>query len=300
MTTRSAPTRASNIASDISGDVSNSNLPGFDDWAAVEYNFEGTGVFADGATSSSPLEADPAAIEAATARLSALTRPVMTVSVTGPATSLPGDTLTFQTIVANGGGGPALQTTLSLTPPYAGATALPIGALLVGASTSKSVSSTVPSDACPSTLITNAVASFVDFASVPGSATGQASTTVLDVIPPNITVALTPSSLLPPNHQMVPINATIVATDECDPNPAVRLVSVVSSEPDNGLGDGDAPGDIADAETGTDDRSITVRSERAGGGNGRTYTITYQATDASGNSAVATAVVIVRKNNSKT
>lgn len=293
--TNCQPPRNSNIAFDISGDGSNTNLPGFDDWGAVEYNFEGTGVFADGATSSPPLEADPAAIEAAVARLSALTRPVLTVSVTGPATAVPGDTLTFQTNVLNGAGGASLQTSLVVTPPYVGSTTFPIGALVVGTSTSKTVSTPVPSDACPTTLITTAVASFVDLASVPGSASGQASTTVLDVTPPKITIILSPSSLWPPNHQMVPITATIVATDECDPNPLVRLVSVVSSEPDNGLGDGDLAADIADATPGTDDRSISVRSERAGGGIGRTYTVRYRATDASGNNAEATATVIVPK-----
>ena len=297
--TNCQPPRNTNIAFDISGDGSRTNLPGFDDWAAVQYNFEGTGVFADGATSSPPLEADPAAIEAAIAHLSALTRPALTVSVTGPGTALPGDTLTFQTNVANGAGGPSLQTALIVSPPNAAPTTFPIGALVLGASASKSVSTSVPSNACPSTLITKAVATFVDFASVAGSASGQASTTVLDVTPPKISVSLSPTSLWPPNHQMVPIVATIVATDECDPNPLVRLVSVVSSEPDNGLGDGDTAADVADTTPGTDDRSISLRSERAGGGSGRTYTVTYHATDASGNSTPATATVKVPKSISK-
>jgi hypothetical protein len=70
-------------------------------------------------------------------------------------------------------------------------------------------------------------------------------------------------------------------------------VSVTSSVPDNGLGDGDTAGDIAGAATGSDDRSFSVRAERAGNGPGRTYTVVYEATDASGNTAQATATVVV-------
>jgi hypothetical protein len=43
---------------------------------------------------------------------------------------------------------------------------------------------------------------------------------------------------------------------------------------------------------------VDVRSERAGTGNGRIYTITVQATDASGNAATQAVTVTVPKNQS--
>ncbi len=62
---------------------------------------------------------------------------------------------------------------------------------------------------------------------------------VVDTTPPNLSVSLSPAQLFPPNHKLVAITATIVATDTCDASPVVRLVSITSNEPDNGLGDGD-------------------------------------------------------------
>jgi hypothetical protein len=42
-----------------------------------------------------------------------------------------------------------------------------------------------------------------------------------------------------------------------------------------------------------DDDTFALRAERSGTGTGRVYTITYQATDACGNSTIATATVAV-------
>ena len=81
---------------------------------------------------------------------------------------------------------------------------------------------------------------------------------------------------------------TVVATDTYDANPVVRLVSILSNESDN-LGDGDQPDDIQGAAFGTDDRQFLLRRERSGNGSGRIYTITYSATDASGNTTVSQA-----------
>lgn len=79
------------------------------------------------------------------------------------------------------------------------------------------------------------------------------------------------------------VEATIDVFDVCDPNPTVELVSVVSDEPDDGIADGATTDDIQGADLGTDDRAFEVRSERQGTGDGRVYTATYQASDASGN-----------------
>jgi hypothetical protein len=116
---------------------------------------------------------------------------------------------------------------------------------------------------------------------------------VVDTTPPQLTLSISPTQMTPPNHKLVLITATIAASDICDANPAIRLVSITSNEPDNGLGDGDVPNDIQGAVFGTDDRQFLLRRERGGTGRGRVYTITYSATDASGNQTVRQATVTV-------
>ena len=116
---------------------------------------------------------------------------------------------------------------------------------------------------------------------------------VVDTTPPAITMEMTPASLWPPNHKLVDIQTTVTATDVCDLDPDVVLVLIESNEPDNGSGDGDHPDDIQAAELGTQDYKFQLRAERAGDGEGRVYTVTYKATDASGNESTAAATVTV-------
>jgi hypothetical protein len=121
---------------------------------------------------------------------------------------------------------------------------------------------------------------------------------VVDNTPPSIDVTVSPTSLWAPNHKMEPIVATVQVTDNC-PGVSFALTSVTSNEPDNGLGDGDTSGDIQDAAIGTPDTEISLRAERQGSGNGRIYTVTYAATDASNNGDQAVAVVVVPKSQKK-
>jgi hypothetical protein len=122
---------------------------------------------------------------------------------------------------------------------------------------------------------------------------------VQDTTPPNMAVILTPPVLWPPNHKMQNIGAQVFVEDGCDALPLVRLVSVVSNEPDNGHGDGNTGGDIMDLEPGTEDTEFSLRAERSGNGEGRVYTVTYEAEDASGNVATLEAYVVVPKSQSK-
>jgi hypothetical protein len=115
---------------------------------------------------------------------------------------------------------------------------------------------------------------------------------IIDNIPPELNVSVSPSMLWPPNHQMVTVTPVISVKDNIDSSPKVKLLSVTSNELDNGLGDGDTANDIVINSNGT----ISLRAERSGKGSGRIYTITYQATDASGNAATATATVAVPHN----
>ena len=130
------------------------------------------------------------------------------------------------------------------------------------------------------------------------TATDTTDVTVQDTTPPVLTVVLSPAVLSPPNHKLMTITATVTVSDVCDSSPAVVLQSITSSEADNGLGDGDVPGDIQDAAFGTFDSSFQLRAERSGSGSGRTYTVTYAATDASGNVTTVSTTVFVPKGKS--
>lgn len=124
----------------------------------------------------------------------------------------------------------------------------------------------------------------------------NATVTVEDTVAPSLSVEVSPEVLWPPNHKLRSITANIEVSDVCDPNPAVTLVSITSNEPDNGQGDGNNTNDIQEAAIGTDDRNFLLRSERSGHGSGRVYTITYSATDSSGNQTSATVEVQVPHN----
>jgi hypothetical protein len=116
----------------------------------------------------------------------------------------------------------------------------------------------------------------------------QVATPPLDTIPPQISVSLSPAKLWPPNNKMVEIRATISATDDQDPNPVVKLVSVTCNECTN------PDADIQGADIGTDDRVFSVRAARLGQRkDGRVYSVTYSATDASGNTATAQTQIVV-------
>ncbi|PYT35519.1 MAG: hypothetical protein DMF52_10235, partial [Acidobacteria bacterium] len=125
--------------------------------------------------------------------------------------------------------------------------------------------------------------------------TGAALVVVRDTTPPSLALTAGPSVLWPPNHRLVPVGVSWQVSDRCDPVATARLVSATSSEPDDapGEGDGQTTGDIAGADAGSPDAEVLLRVERVGNGPGRTYELTYAATDASGNATSALAVVTV-------
>ncbi len=125
------------------------------------------------------------------------------------------------------------------------------------------------------------------------SASCGATVTVIDTIPPTIRVDLNRTCLWPPNHKFDDIVAHVTVSDECDPEAGFELVSIESSEPGNGHGDGHTQPDVQGAATGTPDTTFALRAERSGNGEGRVYTITYRAFDGAGNEAFAAAYVRV-------
>ena len=123
--------------------------------------------------------------------------------------------------------------------------------------------------------------------------TCEATVNVEDTTPPVLEVALNRYVLWPPNHNMSTILAEVTVTDVCDPEAAFVLAGVSSSEPDNGMGDGDTENDIQGADLGTADVEFQLRAERMGPGDGRVYTILYTASDESGNTTDSTLTVTV-------
>ena len=124
------------------------------------------------------------------------------------------------------------------------------------------------------------------------SATAGFAVTVRDTTPPVLGSPVVSPSVLPtPNHRLVPVVVTISATDSVDAAPVCELSAVRSNEPQNGLGDGDTSPDWT-MVTGL---RASLRAERSGKGDGRTYTLDVTCRDASGNRAVESATVLVPK-----
>ena len=116
-------------------------------------------------------------------------------------------------------------------------------------------------------------------------ATGTTRVTVQDTTKPTIKQLGETKVLWPANHkyQTVSISDLVSITDICDAGVAQRakILSVSSDEPEdaNGNGDGNTLADIVIK----DDKTVDLRAEREGTGNGRVYTISFEVTDASGN-----------------
>jgi hypothetical protein len=120
---------------------------------------------------------------------------------------------------------------------------------------------------------------------------------VVDTTPPQPSGSVSPSQLWPANHGMVPVSALLAASDLCDPAASIEIIldNATSDEADDapGLDDGATVNDIQDAQAGTADFVVEVRAERDGSLAGRTYTLTYTATDSSGNAASTPLTVFV-------
>jgi hypothetical protein len=126
------------------------------------------------------------------------------------------------------------------------------------------------------------------------SASASATVSVEDHDPPVVgPLRVAPSVLWPPNHRLWPVAVEAEVSDTCDAAPALRLRSVSSNEPVDSNGDGSTAGDIVGAELGQPDFAVFLRAERAGGGAGRVYVLTYEAEDASGNSSTSAISVSV-------
>jgi predicted outer membrane repeat protein len=107
---------------------------------------------------------------------------------------------------------------------------------------------------------------------------------------PSVTgVSASPSALWPPDHKLkrVAINYTVT-----DASTVTCTLSVTSSDPVTGVGDGDTSPDwvVVDPHT------VQLRAERSNGNKQRTYTVTITCVDACGNRTVKTVKVVVAHN----
>lgn len=109
----------------------------------------------------------------------------------------------------------------------------------------------------------------------------------IDTIPPALSVTISPDKLWPANGKLVPVATTITVKDNFDPQPEIKLVSITANETLT-------LDDAKEVKPGTDDRQFQLRAKRdAKNKEARIYTITYSATDGSGNKATASATVTV-------
>jgi uncharacterized repeat protein (TIGR01451 family) len=132
--------------------------------------------------------------------------------------------------------------------------------------------------------------------------TATQTVTVIDNTAPVITLNGNTPSMWPPNHKYQTFTVTnFVASvfDNCGGVSVgdVKIDHVTSDETENGNGDGNTVQDIVIA---SDCKSVQLRSERDGGGDGRVYTITFTLTDTHGNTTLATANVVVPHNPGET
>ncbi len=106
-------------------------------------------------------------------------------------------------------------------------------------------------------------------------------------------LTIEPTRLWPPDHRLSEVNVTPHETDDCaDPSSLLRAIG--SSEEDDAPGgsDGRTSGDIRSEEPGSGLR-ILLRAERDARGPGRTYTLVYEITCASGATSMESLSVVV-------
>lgn len=132
------------------------------------------------------------------------------------------------------------------------------------------------------------------FTNTCGTATTTAAT-LTTCSPAVITLSHPTLSMWPPNHKYDTFQVTdfvASAISNCYGNitSSVVITKVTSDEIENGNGDGNTTNDIVIA---ANCKSVQLRSERDGGGDGRVYTIYFKVTDAAGNVSTATAKVTV-------
>ena len=124
------------------------------------------------------------------------------------------------------------------------------------------------------------------------TATAQQTVTVVDTTRPKLTVRISPTRLWPPDRKLVPIRVSLHVRDVCDPAPVVTLKVSCNDRRSHKRAccrERSEPDWIVKGPT-----RVWLRAE-CNGRDERVYTLTWKATDASGNSSRATARVTVKR-----
>lgn len=113
--------------------------------------------------------------------------------------------------------------------------------------------------------------------------------TIVDTTPPALETH--DGELWPPNHKMrtFTVDDCVTATDACDDGIDVRFVWATVDEFSDARGSGHTEPDLAFSDC----RTVELRAERQGGGDGRVYELGVRATDGSGNSVDGTCRIVV-------
>lgn len=150
-----------------------------------------------------------------------------------------------------------------------------------------------------------------------GVDTCDVTVTVRDTTPPEVMCTSDIASLWSPDHTLRTVRLLVVATDDATNPGDFQLVRVTirSDEPDDaaGNGDGATTGDVDESDgfaapvdrtarfafdpqiapNGAWVATVQLRAERAGGGDGRCYTIDVTARDSHGNTATTSCCIVV-------
>ena len=124
-----------------------------------------------------------------------------------------------------------------------------------------------------------------------GSVAGTAVVTVTPAACPPPTInsqSVSPDVLWPPNHKMADVTVTQSVSNSCSQLVSCHIESITSSEPANGMGDGDT---APDWEI-TGNLTARLRAERSGDGDGRAYTIVTACTNSAGTARRASIVTV--------
>jgi hypothetical protein len=103
-----------------------------------------------------------------------------------------------------------------------------------------------------------------------------------DTEPPVLKADVTPQILGPADRRMVPVHASLTASDNSGIAPLILLSSIASDQPQSNTESDDIPMDVRGAFYRSADTDFELRAEITQGKAQRNYLITYVATDAKG------------------
>ena len=276
-------------------------LTGYFDWSNLQYDFQSTHDFEDGThTPIGEAELDLVTYQ------QLLAADLEIVQAAAPAVVVTGSDVTYTLVVRNKRptAASAVVVTDSLPPSTSfvscsatgGGTCagsgndrtIGFGAIAGGASVTITLVANVNCPVPDGTSIANtASVAFADPDPDPSDNSATAVVTASNPPPAIDSEAVDRPVLWPPDHLMVDVAVSYNVTDNC--GPVACALTVTSNEPAEGNGDGHTSVDweILDAH------HVRLRSERAGGGTGRIYTILITCTDSSGASSSRSVAVTV-------